>query len=207
MRSLLTAGMLLGGLMTIFQAGPVPASTDLVQASVEKGVLLVASPAMEDPNFRQTVILVVEHGPGGTLGIVLNRATNVLLSDALPDLTALKGTRHKLFAGGPVEPTRLLLFRLKVKEPPADAHSVFDGVYVGGSPGVLERLVTQANPTDTFRAFGGYAGWGPGQLQYEMLEGAWGILPADSTGIFDQDPATLWQDCLSRLQAPRVISN
>jgi len=117
-----------------------------------------------------------------------------------------KGTSYRLFVGGPVEPTRfLLLFRLK--EPPADARSVFDGVYLGRTPKVLERIITQAKPTETFRAFAGFAGWAPGQLKYEMLQGAWATLPPDSIGIFDKDPAVLWSDCLSRLQAPRVISN
>jgi putative transcriptional regulator len=128
----------------------------------------------------------------------------MLLSEALPDLGVLKGTTYRLFAGGPVEPARMLLL-FRVKEPPAGAQSVFDGVYVGGTPEVLERIITQGRPTDAFRAFAGYAGWGPGQLNFEMLQGAWAVLPPDSIGIFDQDPASLWQECLTRLQAPRVI--
>jgi putative transcriptional regulator len=179
---------------------------EFAPSSVGKGVLLVASPSLDDPNFRQAVVLVVEHGPEGTIGLIVNRSTNVLLSKALPDITALKGTSYPLFAGGPVEPTRfLLLFR--VKEPPSDARSVFDGVYLGRTPHVLERIITQAKPTETFRAFVGFATWAPRQLEAEMLLGAWGILPPDSIGIFDQDPATLWSDCISRLQGPRVISN
>ncbi|HSA61621.1 MAG TPA: YqgE/AlgH family protein [Nitrospiraceae bacterium] len=197
---------LLGGLLTVLHAVSALAGNEFAQASVGKGVLLVASPALDDPNFRQSVVLVLEHGSEGTLGVIVNRSTKVLLSEALPDLTALKGTTYRLFSGGPVEPTRLiLLFRLK--EPPAGARSVFDGVYVGGTPEVLERIITQAKPNETFRAFAGVAGWAPGQLQYEMLQGAWAILPPDSIGIFDQDPATFWEDCLSRLQSPRVISN
>jgi putative transcriptional regulator len=175
-------------------------------SSVGKGVLLVASPTLNDPNFRQTVVLVVEHGPEGTLGLILNRSTNVLLSEALPDVTALKGTRYRLFAGGPVEATRLLLL-FRVEEPPAGARSVFGGVYVGGTPALLERIMTQAKPTETFRAFAGSAGWAPGQLGYEMRQGAWATLPPGSFDIFDNDPATFWQDCLSRLRAPRVISD
>jgi putative transcriptional regulator len=162
----------------------------------------VASPSLDDPNFRQAVVLVVEHGPEGTVGLILNRPTNVLLSKALPEIGALKGTSYRLFAGGPVEPTRfLLLFRLK--EPPADARSVFDGVYLGRTPKILERIITQAKPTETFRAFAGFAAWAPRQLDAEMRLGAWAILPPDSFNIFDKDPATLWQDSISRLQRPR----
>jgi putative transcriptional regulator len=197
---------LLGGLLSVLPAAPVLAGTEFSPSSVAKGALLVASPLLEDPNFRQAVVLVVEHGPEGTVGLILNRSTNVLLSKALPDITALKGTSYRLFAGGPVEPTRFLLL-LRLKEPPADARSVFGGVYLGRTPKVLERIITQAKPTDTFRAFAGFASWAPRQLEAEMLLGAWAILPPDSSSIFDKDPVTLWQDCISRLQAPRVISN
>ena len=197
---------LLGGLLTVLYAAPALAGKEFSPSSVGKGVLLVASPSLDDPHFRQAVVLVVEHGPEGTVGLILNRSTNVLLSKALPDIASLKGTNHQLFGGGPVEPTRfLLLFRLK--EPPADARSVFDGVYLGRTPKVLERIITQAKPTDTFRAFVGFASWVPRQLEAEMLLGAWAILPPDSFSIFDKDPAKLWQDCISWLQRPRVISN
>ena len=150
------ASILLGGLLIVLHATPALAGMEFAPSSVGKGVLLVASPSLDDPNFRQAVVLVVEHGPEGTLGLILNRSTNVLLSKALPDIAALKGTNHRLFGGGPVEPTRfLLLFRLK--EPPADARSVFDGVYLGRTPKVLESIITQAKPTETFRAFTGFA--------------------------------------------------
>ena len=199
------ASFLLAGVLTVLHAVPVVASMEFAPSSVEKGVLLVASPSLDDPNFRQAVVLVVEHGPEGTLGLILNRSTDVFLSKALPNLTVLKGTTYRLFAGGPVEPTHLLLL-FRLSEPPADARSVFDGVYVGGTPRILERIITQAKPTETFRAFAGFAGWAPGQLGYEMRQGAWATLPPDSIDIFDKDPATLWLDCVSRLQAPRVIS-
>jgi putative transcriptional regulator len=200
-----TASILLAGFLTILHAGPASAGMEFLPSSVEKGVLLVASPSLIDPNFRQTVVLVVEHGHGGTLGIIVNRSTRVLLSEALPDLTVLKGTSYRLFAGGPVEPNRLLLL-FRQKDPPAGSRLVFDGVYVGDTPKILERILTQAKPTETFRAFAGFARWAPGQLKYEMHQGAWAVLPPDSNGVFDKDPATFWQDCIDRLQAPRVIS-
>jgi putative transcriptional regulator len=198
------ASFLLGGILTVLHAGPAPAGMESSPSSVEKGVLLVASPSLNDPNFREAVVLIVDHGPEGTLGLILNRSTKILLSEALPDLAVLKGTSYQLFAGGPVQRTQLLLL-FRLKEPQVGTRSVFDGIYVGGIR-VLERIITQAKPTETFRAFAGYAGWAPGQLGFEMLQGGWAILPPDSIGIFDIDPAKLWLDCLSRLQAPRVIS-
>jgi putative transcriptional regulator len=205
MRSVL-ATFLLGGLGTLLSAGAALAAGELSPLAVKKGVLLVANPSLADPNFRQTVLLIVEHGPGGTLGVILNRSTDVLLSHALPDLTVLKGTSYRLFVGGPVAPAHLiLLFRLT--EPPAEVRRVFDEVYVGGTPALLERIIRQPKPTETFRAFAGHAGWAPGQLDAEMLQGAWGVLPPGSFNIFDKDPDTLWPDSLTLLQGPRVIAN
>ncbi|WHZ23792.1 MAG: hypothetical protein OJF47_002904 [Nitrospira sp.] len=199
--------LLMSGWGACLCTGPALAAGEFSPSSVKKGALLVASPLLNDPNFREAVVLIIEHGPQGTLGVIVNRSLKVLLSEALPEVAALKGTAYRLFAGGPVETSRLvLLFRLK-DQPPADAQSVFDGVYFGGTPAVLERIITQGKPNDTFRVFAGVSGWAPGQLNFEMLQGSWGVLLADSIGIFDQDPATLWQHCISQLQAPRVISH
>jgi putative transcriptional regulator len=199
-------GILLGGVVALLPVAPVMAEGEFSPSSVKKGVLLVASPSLVDPNFRHTVLLILKHGPEGTAGLILNRSTDVLLSEVLPDLIALKGTSHRLFVGGPVQPTQLLmLFRLT--HPPVDAQQVFDGVYVGGTQALLERTVTKPKPTETFRAFVGFAGWAPGQLEFEMHQGSWGVLPPDSFNLFDKDPAALWPECLTRLQAPRVISN
>ena len=174
-------------------------------SSVAKGVFLVASPTLNDPNFSQTVVLVIEHGSKGTLGVILNRPTDLLLAEALPEVRALKGTSHRLFAGGPVQPSAMLLLS-RSKEPYTDMRSVFDHVYVGGSPEILERMISRAAPADRFRAFAGYAGWAPGQLGAEMRQGAWAVLPPDNE-MFDKDPAALWEESVARLQAPRVISN
>lgn len=174
-------------------------------SSVANGVFLVASPTLNDPNFSQTVVLVLEHGSKGTLGVILNRPTNMLLSEALPEIRALKGTNHHLFAGGPVQSGAMMLLS-RSKEPYPGMRSVFDHVYVGGTPEVLERLLSRAAPADRFRAFAGYAGWAPGQLGAEMRQGAWAVLSPDNE-MFDKDPADLWPESVARLQGPRVISN
>ena len=198
------AGLLLLVLLTALHAAPAVAGSEFSPSAVEKGVFLVASPSLNDPNFQETVVLVLEHGAQGTLGLILNRATNMLLSEALPGVPALKGTTHKLFVGGPVQPSVLLLLS-RLKDPQPAMRSVFDSVYVGGTPDVLEQILTEAGSSARFRAFAGYAGWGPGQLGFEMLQGAWAVLPPEGN-LFDRDPASLWKDSLARLQAPRVIS-
>jgi putative transcriptional regulator len=191
-------------ILTLLHGTPAVAAPEFSPSSVEKGVFLVASPSLTDPNFRQTVVLILEHGPEGTVGLILNRATEVLLSEALPDVSVLKGTMHRLYAGGPVQPNILLLLS-RLTKPQPNMRSVFDNVYVGGAPDALERIMTQCGPTARFRAFAGYAGWAPGQLGFEMLQGSWAVLSGESN-LFDKDPAALWPDSIARLQAPRVIS-
>lgn len=196
--------VLLVGVMIVLHAFSAQAQQEFSPRSVEKGVLLVASPSLSDPNFHQTVLLIIEHGRGGTIGLILNRPTNMLLAEALPDLTVLKRTNHRLFAGGPVERTQLVLL-FQLTRPLPDTHQIIDGIYIG-TPRVLEHILPQPKPNETVRAFTGFAGWAPGQLEHEMIERAWGVLPSDIFNIFDHDPTTLWQDSISRLQAPKTIS-
>jgi putative transcriptional regulator len=169
-----------------------------------KGIFLVASPGLRDPNFRQTVVLLCEHGVEGALGVVVNRPTAMLLSEAVPQVPVLEGQRYPLFSGGPVQPNQvMILFRLSQQS--ADQHHVFDGVYLGGDLGVLERVLTTPSESETFRAYVGYSGWGPGQLESEMKTGSWITLPADPAIVFDRDPAWIWSDIMRSLGGQYVI--
>ena len=85
--------------------------------------------------------------------------------------------------------------------------SVFDGVYVGGTPASWNASLHRPSRPKPFGPLPDLPHGLREQLEAEMLLGAWGVLPADPIGMFDRDPAVLWQDCISRLQAPRVISN
>ncbi len=169
-----------------------------------KGVFLVASPNLSDPHFHQTVVLICEYGPEGTLGVIVNRPTELLLSEALPAIPVLKGTSYVLFAGGPVQPGGVLML-FRVAQAPADTRQVMEGIYLGGNMSTLERVITQPQPTETFRAFAGYAGWAPGQLEMELALGSWATVKADPVSVFDKDPATLWPELLEALWKPGVV--
>lgn len=182
------------------------AELDPVQVPPAKGILLVAHPSMEDPNFSRTVVLLVEHGPHGTSGLVLNRPTNLSLSQAFPNRPALKGSIDRLFVGGPVLPNHVTIL-IRTKETGPDLHRIVDKLYVSGSLEVLDRLATRPKPTEAFRVFAGMAGWAPGQLAFEIRQGAWATLSPDTTAILDHDPDTLWVESLRRLQVPRTIAH
>jgi len=169
--------------------------------SLGKGIFLIASPTLRDPNFRQSVVLLCEHGPEGALGVVVNRPTAMHISEVLPQVPVLESQRHVLFSGGPVQPNHVLLLYRLTQEPP-DTHHVFDGVYLGGDTTSLERVLATPAGTEAFRAYLGYSGWGPGQLEQEMKTGSWITLPADPTVVFEKDPSRIWPDILRSLGKP-----
>lgn len=171
---------------------------------VKTGVFLVSHPSLMDPNFQQTVVLICEHGDGGTLGIIINRPTEFLLSDVLPAVPVLKGTSYVLYAGGPVQPNSILML-FRIAETPERMRKVLERVYLGLDREALERIITKPQPTETFRAYAGYAGWAPGQLEFEMAMGSWAVIPADPSSIFDKAPDTLWAEMVEAARAPRVI--
>jgi len=201
LRSLSTLALCcLAAVPALAQSTPRPLSVPVLT----RGVLLVAHPNLSDPNFQQTVVLICEHGAQGTLGIIINRPTALLLSEALPNVSVLKGTSYFLFAGGPVHPDGVLML-FRVVETPDQLREIMEHVFLGLDQKVLERVITKPNPTETFRAYAGYAGWAPGQLEFEMAMGSWAVIQADPSSIFDKVPETLWGEMTEALQAPRVI--
>ena len=165
---------------------------------LDKGIFLVAAPSLRDPNFRQTVVLLCEYGPEGALGVIVNRPTAISLTEALPQMPVLEGQGHILYSGGPVQPNQVMVL-YRVAEEPVETHHVFDGVYLGGNLGRLEQLMVMPKGNESFRAFMGYSGWAPGQLENEMKTGSWLTLPGDPTMVFEKDPAQVWPDIFRSL--------
>ena len=163
-----------------------------------KGIFLVATPSLRDHNFRQTVILLCEHGEEGALGVVVNRPTKINITEVLPQIPILEGQKHMVFSGGPVQRNHLLIL-YRTPEEPENTHHVFNGVYLGGNMPALEEIVKNPFSPDNFRAFMGYSGWAPGQLENEMKSGSWLTLPADSSFMFDWDHTRVWTDILQSL--------
>lgn len=163
-----------------------------------KGIFLVATPSLLDPNFRQTVILLCEHGSDGALGVVVNRPTEISIAEVLPQVPVLEGQNHRVYSGGPVQRNHLLIL-YQLPQEPDDTHHVFDGVYLGGNVQALEEILKDPGSNANFRAFMGYSGWAPGQLENEMKTGSWLTFPADSASMFEKDQGHLWSDMLRSL--------
>jgi putative transcriptional regulator len=168
------------------------------ESASRKGRLLVASPTLLDPNFRRSVVLLLEHDPEGALGVILNRPTPMLARGALPEgLAGVLGDDELVHEGGPVQPEALILLA-DFADPDGEELAVGSVGIVG--PGVdAEELSDRVRAV---RAFGGYAGWGAGQLEAEIEEEAWldaDCLPGD---VFTPDPDGLWSQVLERKGGP-----
>jgi putative transcriptional regulator len=160
-----------------------------------KGRLLVAAPALVDPNFRRTVVLMLEHTDDGSVGLVLNRPTPLLAREALPDpLAAALPDEERVHQGGPVQPEAVLLLGDFV-DPDAAAGIAFGSVGIVDPDADLLALGTKVR---ALRAFGGYAGWAGGQLEAEFAEGAWIDVVGLASDVFTSEPDGLWSEVLRR---------
>jgi putative transcriptional regulator len=161
--------------------------------------LLVAMPQLLDPNFHRTVVFLIEHDEGGTFGLVLNRGTDLPVGQLCESLgIPWRGqARQEVGWGGPVQPEHGWLLLGDAAPDHLETEVVMDGVRFSRSPDVL-REVAKAPPR-RFRAFLGYAGWGPGQLREELIQGAWLVAPASAEFVFDAPRETLWEDVVRHL--------
>lgn len=162
-----------------------------------KGNLLVASRQLIDPNFQQTVVLLVEYGMQGAMGLVINRPSQVKLATVFPDKKELKKRQDTVYLGGPVAVNRMLMLIGSPKKPQASVPVIQD-VYLSSSLEELERLIKNAAENERFRVFAGYSGWAASQLDFERTRGDWHVLKADAQTIFSQNPAGLWPDLIQR---------
>jgi putative transcriptional regulator len=160
-----------------------------------RGQLLVAAPVLSDPNFHRTVVFLAEHGEEGAMGIVLNRPTETSVGDAVPELSSIAGQEEPVYVGGPVS-TSSVLAVAELDDPEDASELLFGTVGFVQEPDV---------PVVRGRVFLGYAGWGAGQLESELEEESWLVLPAEPDDLFSDDPDGLWSSVLRRQGGPYAL--
>jgi putative transcriptional regulator len=160
-----------------------------------RGRLLIASPALQDPNFRRTVVLIAEHGDEGAMGLVLNRPSEAVAEEAVPALAALIEPGGVVFSGGPVEPQAVIVLAEFDDHEQAAAIVFADIGFVraDADPDELPDLTRRA------RLFAGYAGWSGGQLEAELGEESWIVADPLVEDVFADEPQGLWSTALRRL--------
>ncbi|MFP3905610.1 MAG: YqgE/AlgH family protein [Acidimicrobiales bacterium] len=164
------------------------------------GRLLVATAAIGDPNFERSVVLLLDHDEDGSLGLVLNRPSELSAAEILPGWSDLTVDPGVVFAGGPVEQEGIIGLGRRTRRE-------LDGPFqvTVGPVGVIDlsaEPVEAVGTVEGIRLFAGYASWGPGQLESELLATAWWIVDADPTDPLTDDPDDLWAAVLRRQPEP-----
>jgi putative transcriptional regulator len=158
-----------------------------------RGQLLVASPALVDPNFARTVVFITEHSEEGAMGIVLDRPSETTVEALVPQLAEIAGG-EPVYVGGPVQPEAIVLLA-EFSDLEAAAWIVVADVGLASADVDLDELAAAVRRG---RVYAGYSGWGPGQLEAELEIDSWIIEAPLPKELFPDDPATLWSDVLAR---------
>lgn len=157
-----------------------------------QGKLIVSSPALIDPNFRKTVVLIAHHDEEGALGLVLSRPSDVPAVEAVPVLDGIPGADDPVFVGGPVQPDAFMVLA-EFDDVEQAAAPIMDGV--GFMPADAEPAELAIK---RLRLFAGYSGWGSGQLEDELAGDSWIVVDAAAEDAFADDPDELWRTVLQR---------
>jgi putative transcriptional regulator len=159
------------------------------------GQLLLASPSLHDPNFERTVVLIGLHSNEGAMGVVLNRPSEVTVSEAVPQLEQTVAEQEPVYVGGPVQPSSIVFLAEFLDPTPAGLLVVGRIGFPAPDAGIDE--LTEA--TARRRVFAGYAGWGEGQLDAELDHGDWIAHSAVPDDVFCEAPEDLWSSVLTRM--------
>lgn len=165
--------------------------------NIEKGTLMIATPDIDTGIFFRSVILICEHNPNGSFGLVINKTLNIELPEEILNTKSLQNGHIGIRAGGPVQTNQMMLLHTS-DSIPGQSLKVCDGVYLGGDLQFLQEAVTDENGPNVHLCFG-YSGWAAGQLEREFLDGNWFLHPATAHHIFHMAPEKLWQNLLREM--------
>lgn len=161
---------------------------------IEKGTFLIATPDIETGLFYRSVILVCEHNPNGSFGLMVNKSLDLELPEEIINFNRLSNPHVSIRAAGPVQTNQMMLLHSS-DTLPGQTLKICDGVFLGGDLQFLQEAVQEEQGPFIYLCFG-YAGWGAGQLEREFLDGSWLIYPASNSLIFQTPPERLWQSLL-----------
>lgn len=167
-----------------------------------KGRFLVASHQLDKSVFAETVILLLDYGIHGATGLIINMLTEIELSQLFPKINEFEQRKDKVYIGGPVNRTQIYLL-VKSGSKPEHSISVFEDIYVSASMKTLKELAGNMDDNVKFHVYVGYAGWGAGQLDREIMMGAWYVFEGNVETVFDKNPSEIWQK-FNRRKSPKL---
>ena len=169
----------------------------LPYSQIDKGSFMIASPDIESGIFYRAVILICEHNPNGSFGLVINKQLQVELPEEIINIHEMENTHIGIRAGGPLQTNQMMLLHSS-QTVSKQTLSICENVWLGGDLQFLQETITDPSGPEVFLCFG-YAGWGAGQLEREFLDGGWFLYPASAQHIFYTPPEKLWQTLLREM--------
>ena len=165
----------------------------------EKGMFLVSSRSLNDAHFGQSIVYLIEHDTHGSVGLIVNRSTDVSLSEAVPEIDNPRAKFHTLYYGGPVGLPAILMLA-SIEQPLEGMTHIEDDVYISPDRNMLDKALEAETSTIELQFYLGYSGWAPGQLDMEIADGSWHVVKIDSSEIFSGEIESLWQRQIERLE-------
>ena len=159
--------------------------------SSQDSTFLVATDQLHGTSFEQTVILLTHYSKQGATGLTINRPSDILLREALPNIRQLKQRKDVLYLGGPVSSNAIFML-IRTLQPSNNMHRIGDDIYFSTGKHAFSAAFKETSPSGV-RTYAGYAGWGPGQLQHEISRGDWLMIHTHPQIIFEKDTDSLWR--------------
>ena len=170
---------------------------DIPYSHLSKGTLLIASPDIDAGVYFRSVLLLCEHSPVGSFGLILNKNLDIELPEEIINVKEFVNPNVQIRAGGPIQPNQMMLLHASDLIPDKTL-KLCEGVYLGGDLQFLQEAVADVNGPAIRLCFG-YCGWGAGQLEREFLSGGWFLYPASTRHIFEIPSERLWQSILREM--------
>lgn len=170
---------------------------DVPYSNLTKGSFLIASPDIDTGVYFRSVIIICEHSPTGSFGLIINKSLDVELPEELINVKEFVNPNVQIRAGGPIQPNQMMLLHAS-DQIPDQTLKLCEGVYLGGDLQFLQEAVANVNGPALRLCFG-YCGWGAGQLEREFLSGGWFLHAASAKHIFQTPPEKVWQTILREM--------
>lgn len=174
----------------------VPWCAPAQQNQPPNGLFLIAKPTLRDPNFTRTVVLVTQAEDASTVGVIVNRPSQLRLSQLLSPEFPTQNYREPLFLGGPVMRQAIVALFHSDSVPRAPAFHVLKDVYLTMHPDNIHKLLS--DPAARYRLYAGFSGWAPRQLESEFVRDGWYVLPADEPMLFRKSTEGLWEELVNK---------
>ncbi len=162
-----------------------------------KGSFLIASPDIDSGIYFRSVLIICEHSPAGSFGLIINKNLEMELPDEILNVKELNNDNVQIRAGGPIQPNQMMLLHSS-DHIPDQTLKLCEGVYLGGDLQFLQEAISDPKGPAVCLCFG-YAGWGAGQLEREFLSGGWFLHPGSAKHVFDTPPEKIWQMILREM--------